>query len=74
MPEDKNTPEITEQMWRCAERLIVFFERLDREEYILNGGLTGDYEKNPKPTVLVFLPGIFEIKQMHNRLEKWSEM
>lgn len=64
-------PEISEQMYQCALRLIVFFERIDRMHSEAEGIDADTYEKNPKPTVLVFLPGIFEIKQMYHRLEDW---
>lgn len=61
-------------MYRAALRLIVFFERIDRMHSEAAGVDTDTYEKNPKPTVLVFLPGIFEIKQMYQRLEEWRLM
>lgn len=58
-------------MFRCALRLIVFFERIDRMHSKLEGINDETYETNPKPTVLIFLPGIYEIKQMYQRLEEW---
>lgn len=64
-------PEISEQMYRCALKLIVFFERIDRMHAKADGIDDNTYEKSPKPTVLVFLPGIFEIKQMYHRLDEW---
>lgn len=67
-----NAPNISEQMYRCALRLIVFFERIDRMHSAEEGIDDETYEKKPKPTVLIFLPGIFEIKQMYSRLEEWS--
>ncbi|XP_031628409.1 probable ATP-dependent RNA helicase spindle-E [Contarinia nasturtii] len=67
-----NSPEISEQMYKCALRLIVFFERIDRLHSEAEGVDAETYEKNPKPTVLIFLPGIFEIKQMYQYLEDWS--
>lgn len=59
-------------MYRCALRLIVFFERIDRLHSKARGVDDETYEKNPKPTVLIFLPGIFEIKQMYQHLEDWK--
>lgn len=56
-------------MYRAALRLIIFFERWDRMNC---GSDTKTYESGPKPTVLVFLPGIFEIRQMYHRLEEWA--
>lgn len=61
-------------MYRMALKLIVFFEKADREHSIANGVDLKTYEKRPKPSVLVFLPGIYEIKQMHHRLEEWCTM
>lgn len=69
--ENIKMPEITEQMYRCALRLIVFFERIDRMHSKENGIDEETYERQTKPTVLIFLPGIFEIKQMYQRLEEW---
>lgn len=59
-------------MYRCALRLIVFFERIDKIHSESEGIDPETYEKNPKPTVLIFLPGIFEIKQMYQRLDEWA--
>lgn len=59
-------------MWRCAERLVAFFEHIDRKEALRSGTSAATYEKNPKPTVLIFLPGMYEIEQMYKRLERYS--
>lgn len=67
--ENITEPDISEQMYRAALRLIIFFERWDRMNC---GSDTKTYESGPKPTVLVFLPGIFEIRQMYHRLEEWA--
>lgn len=67
-------PEISEQMYRCALRLIALFERVDRIHSEIDGIDSRTYEKSPKPTILIFLPGIFEIKQMYQRLEEWRFM
>lgn len=69
--EDIKSPDISEQMYRCALRLIVYFERIDRMHSEARGVDSETYERQPKPTVLVFLPGIYEIKQMYQRLEEW---
>lgn len=57
-----------------ALKLIVFFEKVDRKHCIAAGKDIETYEKSPKPTVLVFLPGIFEIKQMYQRLDEWCQL
>lgn len=67
--ENITEPDISEQMYRAALRLIIFFERWDRMN---SGSDIKAYESGPKPTVLVFLPGIFEIRQMYHRLEEWA--
>lgn len=61
-------------MYQMALKLIVFFEKVDRKHSIANGVDVETYETNPKPSVLVFLPGIHEIKQMHQRLEEWCSL
>lgn len=57
-----------------ALKLIVFFERIDRKHAIAENIDIETYEKRPKPSVLVFLPGIYEIKQMYQRLEDWIHL
>lgn len=69
-----DTPEISEQMYQMALKLIVFFEKSDRKHSIAAGVDVETYENSPKPTILVFLPGIYEIKQMHERLEEWCHL
>lgn len=66
-----DTPDISDQMYQMALKLIVFFEKVDRKHSIDSGIDIETYEKSPKPSVLVFLPGIYEIKQMHQRLDEW---
>lgn len=61
-------PRVSEEMYKWAIRLIMLFERKDKLENTLPAE---EYERNPKPTVLIFLPGIFEIEEMYNMLEKW---
>lgn len=74
IPLRMDTPEISEQMYDMAVKLIVFFEKADRKHSIAAGVDIKTYEKNPKPTILVFLPGIYEIKQMHQRLDEWCHL
>lgn len=69
-----NLPEITEQQYDWAVKLIIFLERMDRKHSAADGIDVKTYESQPKPTILVFLPGIFEIKQMYQRLEEWTRM
>lgn len=69
-----DTAEISEQMYQMALKLIVFFEKVDRKHSLEAGDDIETYEKRPKPSVLVFLPGIYEIKQMHQRLDEWCQM
>lgn len=61
-------------MYQMALKLIVYFEKADRKHAEAAGVSMEAYEKKPKPTVLVFLPGIFEIKQMHQRLDEWANL
>lgn len=58
----------------CAERLVAYFERLDIMEARASKMSMDAYNKGPKPTVLIFLPGIYEIKQMYERLERWTQL
>lgn len=67
MKENFKEPMITEQMYRFAVRLIIYFDTLDRVSKEDNDGKS-------KPAVLVFLPGIYEIKQMYARLETWVQL
>lgn len=61
-------------MWRCAERLIVYFDHIDRTQARKQGISKEEYKNSAKPTVLVFLPGIYEIKQMYDRLDRWAHL
>lgn len=72
--ENINIPEISEQMYKHALKLIAYFESLDRLESRKRGVPEYEFDEKPKPTVLVFLPGIFEIKQMYTRLEEWVQL
>lgn len=53
-------PQIQEGALEIAVRLIIYLDNLDPEE---------DKKANMKPSVLVFLPGIHEIEDMHERLK-----
>lgn len=69
-----DTADISEQMYQMALKLIVFFEKVD-EKHSISGGIDIEtYKNSPKPSVLIFLPGIYEIKQMHQRLDEWCLM
>lgn len=61
-------------MYQHAVNLIIYFERLDRAESKAEGVEDHEYDKKPRPTILVFLPGIYEIKQMYKRLENWTQL
>lgn len=69
---DINTPMIHDDIYTWALKLVVFFERMDRKASELAGVDPANYEQGPKPTVLIFLPGIIEIKTMYSRLEEWK--
>ena len=69
-----DTAEISEQMYQMAVKLIVFFEKADRKHSLAEGIDIKTYEASPKPSILVFLPGIYEIKQLHQRLDDWCLM
>lgn len=64
-------PQIHDKVYQFALKLIIYFESLDRRESRAAGISDEKFDTSPKPTVLVFLPGIFEIKQMYNKLERW---
>lgn len=43
-------------------------------EWTESGKAAEDYMRSPKPSILVFLPGINEIMVMYDKLEEWVEM
>lgn len=53
-------------------KLCVLFERMDRIENDLSDAPNPNYDTGPKPTILIFLPGINEINSMHRHLEEWK--
>lgn len=69
-----NDPKINEDMYRWALKLIVSFERIDAIESRKLSIDRKKYKNSPKPTVLIFLPGIHEIEEMYKTLEKWRAL
>lgn len=66
-------PRVLDEQYTWALRLIVMFERMDRMEWMAKDGRSPEeYQNMPKPTVLVFLPGIHEIMVMYRLLEEWK--
>lgn len=65
-------PKVFDEQYSWALKLICFFERLDRIEWTKTGQCIEKYDNSPKPTVLVFLPGIHEIMVMYRLLEEWK--
>lgn len=45
---------------------------MDRVENEVSDNPDPDFDSNPKPSVLIFLPGINEINNMHRVLNKWT--
>lgn len=54
-----DTPGISEHLYRSTLKIIRSFEDMDREEQIL-------------PSILIFLPGIYEIGCMHTALKEYG--
>lgn len=71
---DLGRPKIFEDQYTWALRLICLFERMDSIEWSASGKPIDEYESGPKPTVLVFLPGINEIMLMYRVLEEWKHL
>lgn len=67
-----NQPRVFDEQYQWALKLICLFERLDCREWLLSGKSIEEYQAGPKPTVLVFLPGIHEIMVMYRLLEEWK--
>lgn len=61
-------------MYIWALKLIVCFERFDVEDSRTLGISNEVYKREPKPTVLIFLPGINEIREMYRTLEQWRNL
>lgn len=61
-----DTAAICEEMYALALKLIVAINQ--SHATALNIDLA-TYKRNPKPSVLVFLPGLNEIQEMFKRLE-----
>lgn len=69
---DAQVPKIHDEVYNWALRLIILFERLDRNDSKYAHVDEKVYENGPKPTVLIFLPGINEINTMYRYLEEWK--
>lgn len=67
-------PEITDYMYEAAIKLIIRFDTFERAESERNGISHKVYEDAPKPFIIGFVPGINEIKQMHQRLDVWRRL
>lgn len=65
---DRYAPKVHDEIYLWALRLIAMFEAIDRKENEIAEHPNPNYESSPKPTVLVFLPGINEIHTMHQYL------
>lgn len=65
-------PKVFDEQYTWALKLICLFERLDRIEWSETGQSIEKYDNSPKPTILVFLPGIHEIMVMYRLLEEWK--
>lgn len=67
-------PSISEEVYKWAIRLIILFERLDWCEASSRNVSREEFDKQQKPTILVFLPGINEINIMYRLLEEWKHL
>lgn len=65
-------PRVFDEQYSWAVRIICMVERMDELDRIKAGIDREIYRQGPKPTVLVFLPGIHEIMVMYRLLEEWK--
>ncbi|XP_014218536.1 probable ATP-dependent RNA helicase spindle-E isoform X2 [Copidosoma floridanum] len=73
MPEvSYEEPKVTEKMIQFCVRLINIFDDIDMKNDYDPEDLEDNGEK-PRPAVLVFLPGIWEIEEMHSLMHPHSE-
>lgn len=66
-----NYPSVYDDQYTWTLRLIYLFEGMDITEWEASGKPIEEYNFGPKPTVVVFLPGINEIMSMY-KLEEWK--
>lgn len=59
-------PTIDKDLYLVAIKVLIICDRLDEQNNITSGD---DLDK--KSTVLIFLPGIYEIERMHENLNRW---
>ena len=67
---DHTEPGISKEMYHIALKLIVVIDNIEKQEAALNSNLS---ESSAKTSILIFLPGLNEIDQMCERLEKVKE-
>lgn len=65
------SPKVHEDQYAWALRLIFLIERADKMDAMKSGLSQDDYDSMPKNTILIFLPGIHEIRTMFNMLKEW---
>lgn len=63
----ENDPDITDEAFFVAAELIGHFDKLESEEFIAGGAAA---VSNRKGAVLVFLPGLFHIRELEQLLER----
>jgi ATP-dependent RNA helicase TDRD9 len=62
---DYSTPQISEDMYLVAQRLIGACDHFD---------MTDAETPAVKYTILIFLPGLYEIERLYKKLKLWFEM
>lgn len=67
-----NNPKIHEEEYDWVLRVIMLLERVDRRINETSRTPDPDYDSKPKPSILIFLPGINEINHMHRVLQNWT--
>ncbi|XP_037027912.1 probable ATP-dependent RNA helicase spindle-E [Bradysia coprophila] len=60
-----SNPEMKEEMYLTALRLIIIFDRIDN---------TDELRLNKKPTILIFLPGYYEIGYMGKLIAEYARI
>ncbi|GAB0093242.1 Probable ATP-dependent RNA helicase spindle-E [Sergentomyia squamirostris] len=68
-----NEPDITPEMYTLAAKLVLACDRIEKKDLENRAHDDRDEKDSIHTSVLVFLPGIHEIHQLHKELDKFSE-
>lgn len=62
-------PTISNEMYLAAIKIIILCDRLD-----VQNSIAAEDPTDVKPTILIFLPGVFEISRMYEHIKKWKNI